>query len=225
MSASPLVDWSPSNRTGVLLIDMQNDFLHPQGAYGQGGQSLPDAGGLMVRIRAVVDVARHANVPVFASRFTLVPGRDGQPLIAEHLRRLRPFLSAQHFVPGSWGHGVIDEMGTVDGVVDKVAYSAFAHTHLEWLLRKFGIDELLVGGIVTNGGVASTVRDAHVKEFHVTVLSDGCGAFSSDAHQANLAALHSVANVISCADAIAGLHRFAAAESAACTDSPTITGS
>lgn len=53
----------------------------------------------------------------------------------------------------------------------------------------------LVCGIVTNGGVASTVRDAHVRDYHVIVLSDGCAAFSPQAHQAALADMASVAEV------------------------------
>ena len=64
-----------------------------------------------------------------------------------------------------------------DLAVEKVAYSAFYMTRLEWVLRKAGIDRLVVGGIVTNGGVASTVRDAHVRDFEAVVLADGCAAF------------------------------------------------
>ena len=56
-------------------------------------------------------------------------------------------------------------------------------TRLEWALKKAEIEHLFVCGIVTNGGVASTVRDAHVRDFKVTVLSDGCAAFSPSVHQ------------------------------------------
>jgi len=57
------------------------------------------------------------------------------------------------------------------------------------------VDTLVVCGIVTNGGVASTVRDAHVRDYHVVVLSDGCAAFSEQVHQAALADMASVAEV------------------------------
>jgi ureidoacrylate peracid hydrolase len=56
-----------------------------------------------------------------------------------------------------------------------------------------------VGGIVTNGGVASTVRDAHVREFECTVLSDGCAAFSPQIHAVALDGLRSVAKIVSVA--------------------------
>ena len=65
-----------------------------------------------------------------------------------------------------------------------------------------GADEnLLFAGIVTNGGVASTVRDAHVRDFHTLVLKDGCAAFSEEAHQSALSDLSTVSNLISCEEA------------------------
>jgi ureidoacrylate peracid hydrolase len=43
---------------------------------------------------------------------------------------------------------------------------------------------IVVSGIVTNGGVASTVRDAHVREYRaLSVLEDGCAAFSPAVHE------------------------------------------
>jgi nicotinamidase-related amidase len=71
------------------------------------------------------------------------------------------------------------------------------------MLRKFAVDRLVVGGIVTNGGVASTVRDAHVRDIEVVVLSDGCGAFDDATHQTAIAALKPVARVATIADMLA----------------------
>jgi ureidoacrylate peracid hydrolase len=58
---------------------------------------------------------------------------------------------------------------------------------------------------VTNGGVASTLRDAHVRDFATVLLEDGCSAFSEETHRTNVAALRSVADVMSCADFITAL--------------------
>lgn len=183
-------------RSALLLIDLQNDFLDPSGAYARGGVGDPALDALAPRIAPLAEAARAAGVPVVASRFTLLPGRDGSPLVPAHLRELRPFLGGDDFRPGSWGHGVLDLLGPIDLAVDKVAYSAFAHTVLDWWLRRVGVDHLVVGGIVTNGGVASTVRDAHVRDYGVTVLTDGCAAFDHEAHEATLRSLSSVAGVL-----------------------------
>jgi nicotinamidase-related amidase len=69
-------------------------------------------------------------------------------------------------------------------------------------LRHLCIDTLIVGGIVTNGGVASTLRDAHLRGLHTIVLSDGCAAFREDVHEATLLSLASVTEQMTCADAV-----------------------
>ncbi|MGY9012761.1 MAG: isochorismatase family protein, partial [Rhodobacterales bacterium] len=63
-----------------------------------------------------------------------------------------------------------------------------------------GLETLVFGGIVTNGGVASTVRDAHVRDFHNIVLSDGCAAFSQSAHEASITSLSTIAQIATCDD-------------------------
>ena len=72
-------------------------------------------------------------------------------------------------------------------------------------LRKAGIETLVFAGIVTNGGVASTLRDAHVRDFATVLLSDGCAAFDPRVHDATVAELSSVSSVMSCADFITAL--------------------
>jgi nicotinamidase-related amidase len=53
--------------------------------------------------------------------------------------------------------------------------------------------------------VASTVRDAHMRDYHAIVLSDGCAAVSDDIHRTALADLRSVADVMSCNELLAQL--------------------
>ena len=140
-----------------------------------------------------------------STHFTLVPGRGGEPLISPHLAALRPFLRKGDFAPGGWGHALVDVLQPADLSVEKVAFSAFYMSRLEWVLRKAGIETLVFSGIVTNGGVASTLRDAHVRDFATVLLEDGCAAFSEETHRTNVAALRSVADVMTCADFIAAL--------------------
>jgi ureidoacrylate peracid hydrolase len=64
------------------------------------------------------------------------------------------------------------------------------------VLKKCGIERLYVTGIVTNGGVASTVRDAHVREFHCSVIADGCAAFGHELHEAAIEGLRPVATIV-----------------------------
>ena len=116
-------------------------------------------------------------------------------------KTLRPFLTTGDFVPGGWGHSLVDELQPADLVVEKVAYSAFYQTRMEFVLSRAGIRTLMVCGIVTNGGVASTVRDAHVRDFNTITLHDGCAAFSPETHDTAIKALATVGKTMSIAEA------------------------
>lgn len=188
--------------SALLIADLQNDFLHPNGAYARGGATSADIAALPARLKPLVDLFRKNGGLVVATLFTLVPGRGGEPIISPHLKALRPFLRKGDFAPGSWGQQLVDELAPADATVEKIAYSAFYMTRLEWVLRKCGVTHLYVGGIVTNGGVASTVRDAHVREFECTVLSDGCAAFSQQIHEAAIKGLRPVAEIKTIAEAM-----------------------
>ncbi|WP_149747232.1 cysteine hydrolase [Rhizobium sp. RU35A] len=190
----------PLAQTGLLIVDLQNDFLDPDGAYGRAGQTAAEIAALPERLAPLADRIRAGGGWIISTQFTLVPLKGGEPLISPHLKTLRPFLAKGDFAPGSWGHRLVDRLAPADISIEKVAYSAFYMTRLEWVLRKCEIRKLIVCGIVTNGGVASTVRDAHVRDFDVTVLSDGCAAFSADVHETAIAALRPVCRVATIAD-------------------------
>jgi nicotinamidase-related amidase len=189
--------------TALVLVDLQNDFLHPDGAYARGGAKSADIAALPARLKPVCAALRAAGGWIASTHFTLVPGRGGEPFISEHLRRLRPFLRKGDFVPGSWGHDLVDELQPSDLRFEKVAFSAFYMSRMDWVLRRAGIETLVFAGIVTNGGVASTLRDAHVRDFHCVVLSDGCAAFDRSVHETSIAALKSVAAIATCEEMIA----------------------
>ncbi len=186
--------------TALLLCDLQNDFIHPNGAYARGGQTSADIAALPARLRPLLRALRDKGGLAIATQFTLVPGRDGEPLISPHLKKMRPFLHKGDFAPSSWGNATVEALQPVDVAVEKVAYSAFYMSRLEWVIRKLGVTRLLVAGIVTNGGVASTVREAHVRDIETIVLEDGCAAFSPEVHKTAIDALRPVGRVASIAE-------------------------
>lgn len=190
------------SHTALMLVDLQNDFIHPDGAYARGGAISQDIAALPARLAPLAAVVREAGGWVISTHFTLVPGRDGEPMISEHLKKLRPFLGRGDFAPGSWGQALVDELAPSHVQVEKVAFSAFYMSRLDYVLQCAGIKTLMFAGIVTNGGVASTLRDAHVRDYDCMLLEDGCAAFSDAVHQATVTSLGSIAATVRCADVL-----------------------
>tara|TARA_B100000767_G_scaffold95824_1_gene92147 strand:+ start:549 stop:1169 length:621 start_codon:yes stop_codon:yes gene_type:complete len=200
--------WNLS-RTALLTIDLQNDFIHPEGAYGRAGQAAQSIAALPDRMAPLVKALRAKGGRYISAQFTLVPDNNGEPLIAPHLKELRPFLAKGDFAPNGFGHTLVDKLFPADFVIEKVAYSAFYQTRLEYIMRMAGIDNLIVGGIVTNGGVASTLRDAHLRNIETVMLTDGCAAFKQDVHEATLLSLATVTHRMTCADSLGWLEDLA----------------
>ncbi len=189
----------PTSNVALIIVDLQNDFLLPEGAYGHGGAVSEAARALPARVANVARAVKAGGGLVAASQFTLWPDASGEPMISPHLLALRPFLRRGDFAPGSVGQASVAELQPfIDVSVCKVAYSAFFNTQLDWVLRHAGIDTVAVCGIVTNGGVASTVRDAHMREYNTIVLSDGCAAFKPEVHATALDDMGTLAQLMRC---------------------------
>jgi ureidoacrylate peracid hydrolase len=191
--------------SALIIVDLQNDFLAADGAYARGGATNPAALELPQRVAAVAKAIKAGGGMVIASQFTLWPDAQGEPMIAPQLKALRPFLKRGDFAPASKGQALVGAIAPfVDVCVSKVAYSAFFNTQLDWILQHAHIQSLIICGIVTNGGVASTLRDAHMREYNNTVLSDGCAAFGKH-HDVAIADMSSIAKMMSCAEYLATL--------------------
>ena len=69
-------------------------------------------------------------------------------------------------------------------------------------MRAVGVETLIVGGIVTNGGVAATLRDAHLRNIETVMLTDGCAAFRDEVHEATILSLGTVTHQRTCAEVL-----------------------
>ena len=77
-----------------------------------------------------------------------------------------------------------------DIVLSKTSSSPFNSTNIHQLLHNLGVDTLLVCGVVTNGCVEGTVRDASDLGYNVIMIPDACAAVTPQLHQAALTNLN-----------------------------------
>ena len=124
--------------SAVLIVDLQNDFLHPEGAYGRAELTSPEIAALPERILPLLNSVRAAGGWIVSTQFTLVPGKNGEPFIASHLKKLRPFLKKGDFLPASWGNSWCrtTAYGTADGLEPVVEDVEEYHLWLSGLQHK-----------------------------------------------------------------------------------------
>lgn len=158
----------------AVVIDMQNDFCHPDGAMAALGADVTVNSALVGSVREFVAAVRAVGGRVVFVRLEHTP--EHRPLPA-------PGVPPDGVcVAGSWGAQLAAGLTVQPGdlSISKTRYSAFLGTDLEAVLRSDGIDTLVVTGTTANVCVDSTVRDAAQRGFTVWVLSDLVGYVRAD---------------------------------------------
>lgn len=180
-------------RAALLVIDMQNDFCHPQGyCLGTLGLDPAPISQIVPKIEAMIAWARSVGVPVAYTRESHRPDLSdlapAKKLRYENAGYPVGALGAmgRYLVRGEPGCQVLDELAPAPGelAIDKPAQSAFIGTELEQELRRREISHLLVAGVTTPCCVLATYRDAGDLGFFALLLEDCCAAFDRAAHQA-----------------------------------------
>ena len=166
--------------TALLVVDMQNDFCHPDGYYARNGRPAGPIAAAIEPIAGLLNVARDAGLATIFTRIVYATTAD---LADGH--GVRPAAwsgSGVRLQVGSWGAEVVDQLRPLPGepVVDKPAYSAFFETDLEQLLRARGIRTLLITGTVAYACVLHTAFDAFVRGFDVVLVEDAVSSWFDD---------------------------------------------
>mgnify|MGYP001388076560 FL=1 len=73
-----------------------------------------------------------------------------------------------------------------DIVIDKYRWSGFFETHLESTLKSLGVKNVLIGGVVTDGCLMTTVFDGYFRDYQMNIVKDLCAATNEGAHMSSL---------------------------------------
>jgi len=196
-----------SHTSAVLVIDMQNDTVHADGAYASfGAADHATAQNVVSNVSSLLDAARATGTPVFYSRIVVhpVPGLGGNnaPIFQ--------MLAPDTFKVGSWGAAIVDELTPKAGdiVLDRTRMSVFNGTEINTMLRNLGVNDLIVAGAWTNMAVEHTIRDAADHGYTVTIVEDATSSLSAEwQHAAVSFALTNIATNTDTATAAASLRK------------------
>lgn len=181
-------------RTALLVIDMQRDFIDPCGGSGVAENNVSFGQAIVPHVKAVLNAAR-------AMRMMVVHTREGHEPDLSDLHAFKRNRSAESgmtigeptqygrfLVRGEYGHDFVDELKPIEGelVIDKPGFGAFYATDLGERLRIREITHLLITGVTTQCCVFSTLREAVDRGYWCLTLRDCTAAFEPYLHEATM---------------------------------------
>ena len=175
----------------LLVIDVQHDFLSPDGYFARKGYDPRPLRAVIPVIKKIVDAARECGCQVIWTR----QGYRADLADLTDYERWRHEQSGIVFdgsdadgvlVRGTRGYEIVAELAPLPGepVIDKTANNAFYQTDLDMILRTGGVRHLIFTGCTTDACVHSTLREANDRKFQCLLVEDACASGDAEAHRA-----------------------------------------
>jgi ureidoacrylate peracid hydrolase len=169
---------------GLIIVDVQNDFVSPRGSAGKRGEDVTAAMAIIPNLLRLVDEARRIGLTIVYIRTTHSDWTDTPSWIYRNSQKSGLNTCRE----GTWGAefyaGI--EPAPTERVVTKHRYSAFINTDLNTVLKARNIQSVLVCGVATNVCVETTARDAYMYDYYVTLIDDCSAAYEPKLHLGTL---------------------------------------
>lgn len=185
-----MMDREQMERTALLIVDMQRDFVDPDGALRVAGAAatVPTVARLLAHAREMGWTVAH-----------VIRLHDREGRNADMTRRhLFSEGGKGYCVEGTPGAEIVDELAPEAGeaIVAKTRNSGFLHTGLESMLRSLGVKRVVVAGTQYPNCIRATANDAMSLDFETIVATDACSAQTPEIAAANILDLRNMG--ISC---------------------------
>jgi ureidoacrylate peracid hydrolase len=181
-----------TNKTALIVVDMQNTFCKKGGLFDYLGL-LDEAKvkNIIDRDKKVIEACRDKGIKIIYLKMGYRPdlSNAGGPESPNYFKELgmvamrtHPELKGKFLTVGTRDWEIIDELKPQPGdiIINKNRYSGFINTELNTILQTYNIKYLLFIGLATNVCVESTLRDAYFYEYFPVLVSDGCGNIGPD---------------------------------------------
>jgi ureidoacrylate peracid hydrolase len=176
-------------KSALIIVDMQNDFLHPEGSFGSRARENPEAGidmpflmGTIPQVKRLADAFRKAGRPVLYIAHVLKPDYSDAQFPYWRLG-LTPGGNRPHCVEETWGARIIDELQPMEG---EHLVVGFSNTSLDTILRNLGVNTCVVSGVTTCVCVSNTLRGGVEHNYRMILVRDAVAEVSRDTHEAEL---------------------------------------
>jgi nicotinamidase-related amidase len=180
--------------TALIMVDIQRDFIEPDGVFGKFGIDLSMYAESRPKLAALLAAARQSGSLIVHLQNTALPRRIGESPsyirfnLRMHQAARREGPPLRYTLPGTPGHEFAREFTprSDEIVVRKYRSSGFWGTNLDMLLRSNGVKTVVFGGCTTEGCVESTARDAMFNDYYVVIAEDCVASDDRAQHAASM---------------------------------------
>jgi ureidoacrylate peracid hydrolase len=188
------------DKSALIIVDMQNDFVHPEGGFAIHAREVPEAGidmpflmGTIPQVARLAEAFRAADQPVVYIAHVLKPDYSDAQFPYWRIG-IAPGGNRSFIVEGSWGAQIVDELKPRDGdhLIVKKGFGGFSNTPLDTILRNMGVTTCVVAGVTTCVCVSTTVRGGVEHNYRMILVADAVAEVSRDTHAAELKTMQRV---------------------------------
>ena len=195
-------------RSALVVVDMQNDFLHADGAFGAMAREHPERridmaflASTVAPVKRLADAFRAAGRPVVYIAHVLKA--DYSDAAFPYWRGTRT-RNTEFLVEGTWGAQIVDELAPQKGehLVLKKGFGGFSNTPLDTILRNYGVSTCVVTGVTTCVCVSTTIRGGVECNYRIIAVKDAMAEVQRDAHEHELKTIQRVFGDVKSADEV-----------------------
>ena len=179
--------------TALMVIDMQRDFIDPDGFGAALGNDIRPLRAIIPPTARLIAAARGAGLPIIHTRECHAQDLSDCPTTKRE--RGKPTLRigdlgpmGRILVAGEPGTEIVAELKPIDGeiVVDKPGKGAFYATNLQDQLERLGVESLIFAGVTTEVCVQMTMREANDRGYNCLLATDATESYFPDFKSATI---------------------------------------
>jgi ureidoacrylate peracid hydrolase len=201
-------------KSALIIVDMQNDFLHRDGNFSHIAREHPEFSidmpflvGTIPNVKKLADAFRAAERPVVYLAHVLKPDYSDAAFPYWRVGIEPGSGNRTHCVEGTWGAQIIDDLKPQGGehLVVKKGFGGFSNTPLDTVLRNMGVTTCIVSGVTTCVCVSSTIRGAVEHNYRMILVSDAVAEIDRTTHEAELKTMARLFADVKTADEVIGM--------------------
>lgn len=184
--------------TALIVIDLENDLIHPEGKLPLSAKMVIEAK-VIDKANSAIHWARQHDVLVIFVRVGFSKNYVECPTVSPLFSYVQKTQALQL---NTWGTEFAKNLDVRDDdiILTKHRVSAFYATSLQAILTARRIQQVMLCGVSTDFAIQTTAREAHDRDYYVSIVQDACAANSIDEHHNTIQLLEKFSTIINSND-------------------------